>query len=57
MESKDYYGILEQNVLPSARKLVLSCSLWVLQQDDDQKHKTLSRITKNQTLDISKVPS
>lgn len=40
MESQDYQSILERNVLPSVRILGLSRRLWVLQQDNDQKHTT-----------------
>ena len=38
MKSQDYQGILEQNVLPSVRKLGLSRRSWVIQQDNDPKH-------------------
>ena len=38
MKSQDYQGILERNVLPSVRKLGLSCRSWVLKQDNDPKH-------------------
>lgn len=37
MTSRDYQGILEQNVLPTVRKFVLECRLWVVQQDNNSK--------------------
>lgn len=39
IEFQDCHGFLEQNVLPSFRKLGLSCRSWVLQQDNDPKHR------------------
>uniref|UniRef100_A0A3P9NV93 Transposase Tc1-like domain-containing protein n=1 Tax=Poecilia reticulata TaxID=8081 RepID=A0A3P9NV93_POERE len=41
-KSEDYQAILEQNVLPSVRKLGLRRRSWVLQQDNDPKHTSKS---------------
>lgn len=46
MQSQDYQGILEWNVLPSVRKLGLSCRSWALQWDNP-KHMTQNTQLKN----------
>lgn len=43
IKSKHYQGILEWNVLPSIRKLCLSHSSWVPQQNNDSKHTAKSK--------------
>lgn len=45
MKSEDYQQILEENVLPSVRKLGLRRRSWVLQQDKDPKHTSKSTQT------------
>uniref|UniRef100_A0A3B1JPD6 Uncharacterized protein n=1 Tax=Astyanax mexicanus TaxID=7994 RepID=A0A3B1JPD6_ASTMX len=42
MKSENYQEILEQNVLPSVRKLGLSRRSWVFQQDNDPKNTSKS---------------
>lgn len=59
MESENYPDILEQHVLPSARKLGLSKRSLVLQQDTDSKHtpKSMHVVEKGKKIDCFEMAS